>query len=158
MKYKHSKRCFIVRLENVWSLPASPVIDGSRNEIEPHVLEGQPITLWCPATGNPLPRIRWLRNGTEITSYHKENMHKYRILDQGQGIEIAHASAEEDHALWRCEAENSAGNSQMELRLDVWSEPAANVKSEDGSTAKVLTSPLTLICVVTGNPRPMVRA
>uniref|UniRef100_A0A915CW05 Ig-like domain-containing protein n=1 Tax=Ditylenchus dipsaci TaxID=166011 RepID=A0A915CW05_9BILA len=81
----------------------------------------------------------------------------YRILDQGQGIEITKAAGEDD-GIWTCEAENAAGSSQLEIPLDVWAEPKATVRfQESGSQAiKPIGTSVTLFCNVTGNPTPAI--
>ncbi|KAI1722964.1 immunoglobulin i-set domain-containing protein [Ditylenchus destructor] len=130
-----------------------PIIDGSRNEQDPHIILGHPITLWCPASGNPLPKIRWYRNGIEIDQ--RSNHQNYRILDQGQGIEIS-KSVDEDDGIWTCEAENAAGTSQLEIPLDVWVEPTVKVHALDNNPIKPVGSSITLFCNISGNPPPVI--
>lgn len=77
---------------------------------------GRPITLWCPATGNPHPTIKWYRNSDKINITRDLN---YRILDQGQGIELSKATLLDD-AIWTCEVENAAGTTHLDINLDVW--------------------------------------
>lgn len=97
---------------------AKPRIDSSRNDNELHVIYGRPITVWCPATGNPPPKIRWYRNGNEITE-DEIRSNKYRILDHGHGLEIS-AAVSVDNGVWTCEATNAAGSNHLEIDLDVW--------------------------------------
>ena len=67
----------------------------------------------------PQPNIHWLRNGTNLESFTSKQHTDYRLLDQGQGLEITRASAA-DRALWSCMAENEAGSAQLDIQLDVW--------------------------------------
>ena len=70
-------------------------------------------------SGTPQPNIHWLRNGTNLESFTSKQHTDYRLLDQGQGLEITRASAA-DRALWSCMAENEAGSAQLDIQLDVW--------------------------------------
>uniref|UniRef100_A0A1I7X4I8 Ig-like domain-containing protein n=1 Tax=Heterorhabditis bacteriophora TaxID=37862 RepID=A0A1I7X4I8_HETBA len=49
-----------------WPYLAPPSIDASRNDVEPRVNAGRPVTLWCPVSGHPFPTIKWSRNGEEV--------------------------------------------------------------------------------------------
>lgn len=82
------------------------------------MIDGRPITLWCPATGNPVPIIRWYRNG-RLIDLDAILANNYRVLDNGQGLEINRAGRVDD-GVWTCEAENAAGTNQLEIDLDVW--------------------------------------
>lgn len=49
--------------EQAASLSAPSFIAFPRNEI---VIEGQSVTLDCTANGNPMPAIKWLKDGYSI--------------------------------------------------------------------------------------------
>uniref|UniRef100_A0A183BU16 Hemicentin-1 n=1 Tax=Globodera pallida TaxID=36090 RepID=A0A183BU16_GLOPA len=133
---------------------SKPLIDLSRNGPEPHVIAGRAITLWCPASGNPLPTVRWFLNGVDITPQSSSGKGRYRLLDQGQGLEIQ-PSAPEDAGLWTCQAENRAGTSTADISLDVWVEPTVRVLVEDNAPIKPIGEAMALLCEVHGNPEPV---
>ncbi|KAL3123123.1 hypothetical protein niasHT_005056 [Heterodera trifolii] len=133
-----------------------PQIDLSRNAPEPHVIAGRPITLWCSASGNPLPSVRWFLNGLDISQYFSADKgHRHRFLDQGHGLEI-NPSAPEDVGLWTCQAENRAGTSTADISLDVWVEPTVHVRVEDSTPVKRIGEQMTLLCEAKGNPEPVI--
>uniref|UniRef100_A0A1I7U001 Immunoglobulin I-set domain protein n=1 Tax=Caenorhabditis tropicalis TaxID=1561998 RepID=A0A1I7U001_9PELO len=126
-----------------------PVIDTTRNDIQPQVTINQPTILRCPVTGHPFPAIKWLKNGEEVGN--DENI---RIVDQGQTLQIlltdpAHAGK------WSCVAENDAGVKELEMDLDVLTPPVVSVSSEN--PIKAIGESITLMCNATGNPPPQIK-
>ncbi|KAL3079001.1 hypothetical protein niasHS_014783 [Heterodera schachtii] len=135
---------------------SKPQIDSSRNAPEPHVIAGRPITLWCSASGNPLPSVRWFLNGLDISQHFPADKgHRHHFLDQGHGLEI-NPSAPEDVGLWTCQAENRAGTSTADISLDVWVEPTVHVRVEDSTPVKRIGEQMTLLCEAKGNPEPVI--
>lgn len=119
-------------------------------------------------SGNPLPTVKWFLNGMEVDKLGASGG-RYRLLDQGQGLEIQPSSLE-DIGLWTCEAHNSAGTSTADISLDVWGsnlrenmtdlaclvEPTVRVIVEDVAPMKPIGESITLLCEVHGNPQPVI--
>uniref|UniRef100_A0A0R3RPP0 Hemicentin-1 n=1 Tax=Elaeophora elaphi TaxID=1147741 RepID=A0A0R3RPP0_9BILA len=126
----------------------APQLDFSRNEQQPHVITGRPITLWCMVSGYPIPTIRWMKDGYPI-SINKES--GIRLIENEQGLEILEAKHE--HAgIWMCEASNAAGKADYELTLDVWTLPTVSIEPEDN--VRPMDSVIMMQCQATGNPEP----
>ncbi|KAM3729101.1 Hemicentin-2 [Dirofilaria immitis] len=127
---------------------SAPQLDYSRNEQQPHVIVGRPITLWCKVSGYPLPTIRWMKDGYLVPVNEKSGI---RLIDGGQGLEILEAKRE--HAgIWICEASNAAGKTDHELNLDVWTLPIVYIHPEDN--VRPIDSVITIQCQASGNPEP----
>ncbi|NP_001360633.1 Ig-like domain-containing protein [Caenorhabditis elegans] len=126
-----------------------PVIDISRNDVQPQVAVNQPTIMRCAVTGHPFPSIKWLKNGKEVTD--DENI---RIVEQGQVLQILRTDS--DHAgKWSCVAENDAGVKELEMVLDVFTPPVVSVKSDN--PIKALGETITLFCNASGNPYPQLK-
>jgi len=73
------------------------------------------ITLFCPATGVPPPKITWYRNGRVLDNATDDVI---ALLDDGWRLYIA--QAEVSHASrYSCRAENIAGVSEKHFDLNV---------------------------------------
>lgn len=111
--------------------------------------EGDTIILECEARGFPVPRITWYRNGSTVVA----NISL---------VEITEARKSEHEGMYRCEAENPAGN----VTASAW----VAVKGEDENVAQtggpefVDTPQDTIIdegaifvwdCTATGKPTPV---
>ncbi len=95
---------------------AVPTIDGTRNDAQPHVIVGRGITLRCTTGGHPMPTVKWLKNGNELTPGDSSGL---RFVDDNQGLEII--DAQQAHAArWTCVVSNDAGNAELDINLDVW--------------------------------------
>lgn len=131
---------------------AKPAIDSSRNPPEAHVIQGRPYTIHCPASGHPLPTIRWFKDKLPADPQKDPTI---RILNGGQALEILKADVMHK-GLWTCEAENDAGNSEIDVRLDVWTLPKAAVRPGKEGAVRPLGTSVTLFCDPSGNPSPIV--
>uniref|UniRef100_A0A914YHU1 Ig-like domain-containing protein n=1 Tax=Panagrolaimus superbus TaxID=310955 RepID=A0A914YHU1_9BILA len=131
---------------------SKPTIDNSRNSPEAHVIQGRPFTFHCPVNGYPVPKISWLKDH-KIVAVEKHS--DLRLIDNGQGLEIL--STQPIHkGLWTCQAENDAGDSEINVRLDVWTGPKASVRAGKDGVTRPLGTSVTLFCDTTGNPTPIV--
>ena len=69
------------------------------------VTEGDNVTLFCNASGNPVPTITWTRNGSVLTSS------VARISFEAESRELTITSINRtDSGEYRCAANNSEGN------------------------------------------------
>ncbi len=94
------------------SVPAK--IDGSENIAKPEVIINDTITLFCPATGIPIPDIVWYINEDPITL----NTSRLTILDSGYKLEIRQSNMD-DTGRYSCRAKNIAGDSEKYFDLSV---------------------------------------
>ena len=46
-------------------------------------MENDSFTIFCNATGNPLPSITWLKNGAEVSNAGKFTVAKAQLKDNG---------------------------------------------------------------------------
>ncbi|KAM7143815.1 obscurin-like [Molossus nigricans] len=81
------------------------------------VLDGYPVSFDCVVTGQPMPNVRWFKDGRVL----EEDDH-YMISDDQQGGHqlIITAVVPSDMGVYRCLAENSMGvsSTKAELRVD----------------------------------------
>ncbi|XP_066122285.1 obscurin isoform X2 [Saccopteryx bilineata] len=84
------------------------------------VLDGYPVSFDCVVTGQPMPSVRWFKDGRVL----EEDDH-YMISDDQQGGHqlIITAVMPADMGVYRCLAENSMGvsSTKAELRVDLTS-------------------------------------
>uniref|UniRef100_A0A8C3DQA4 Hemicentin-1 n=1 Tax=Corvus moneduloides TaxID=1196302 RepID=A0A8C3DQA4_CORMO len=114
------------------------------------IVEKNPISLVCEASGIPLPAITWLKNGLPISLNSS-----VRILSGGRTLRLSPAgAAHEGH--YTCVVTNAAGEARKDFHLSVLVPPGivgentledVKVKEKHG---------VTLTCEVTGNPVPQV--
>uniref|UniRef100_A0A4X1TD56 Hemicentin-2 n=1 Tax=Sus scrofa TaxID=9823 RepID=A0A4X1TD56_PIG len=134
-------------------IPVPPQIVGPR---EPHiqvsVVQDEEATLECNATGKPLPRVTWERDGQLVGAEPG-----LWLQDQGRSLHVERAQA--THAgRYSCVAENVAGRAERRFELSVLVPPEliGDLDPLINVTA-ALHSPLTLLCEATGIPPPEVR-
>uniref|UniRef100_A0A3Q2PCR8 DCC netrin 1 receptor n=1 Tax=Fundulus heteroclitus TaxID=8078 RepID=A0A3Q2PCR8_FUNHE len=83
-----------------------------------YAYESTDIELECAVTGNPLPSVRWMKNGEEVipSDY-------FQIVD-GTNLQIL-GLVKSDEGFYQCVAENSAGSSLAMLSLSLPSSSVA---------------------------------
>ncbi|XP_049564272.1 obscurin isoform X2 [Orcinus orca] len=104
--------------EPVLAAEAAPVFLTELQNQE--VLDGYPVSFDCVVTGQPVPSVRWFKDGRVL----EENDH-YMISEDQQGGHqlIITAVVPADMGVYRCLAENSVGvsSTKAELRVDLTS-------------------------------------
>ncbi|XP_065729549.1 obscurin [Phocoena phocoena] len=104
--------------EPVLATEAAPVFLTELQNQE--VLDGYPVSFDCVVTGQPVPSVRWFKDGRVL----EENDH-YMISEDQQGGHqlIITAVVPADMGVYRCLAENSVGvsSTKAELRVDLTS-------------------------------------
>lgn len=73
------------------------------------VVEGESVTLVCPAVGTPIPTITWYKDNILITD-------PVILSDGSLTIEMVKSS---DEGSYRCQATNMAGSVERNVTLDV---------------------------------------
>uniref|UniRef100_A0A671W9G0 Hemicentin 1 n=1 Tax=Sparus aurata TaxID=8175 RepID=A0A671W9G0_SPAAU len=123
-----------------------PIIDGDlhSNRIEP--LGGNAI-LNCEVRGDPLPTIRWSKNGINI-----QINNRIRQLDNGS-LAI-YGTVSEDAGNYMCVATNDAGVLERSVMLTLQSAPTIIVEPAD--TVVDAGTTVVLNCQAEGEPTPMV--
>ncbi|XP_065302130.1 hemicentin-1-like isoform X4 [Dermacentor albipictus] len=122
------------------------------------LLEGEPATLDCSATGNPAPAVTWSKAGTEITpvALLPEGID---LIRGGHAIRMLHVTTA--HAgPYSCEVVNEVGRVTRNFSLSVLVRPAIWTGPSEHGEEKVNVvkgDNLVLFCNVTGQPKPVVR-
>ena len=90
-------------------LKAAPTFERRVQEV--HAEAGSDVVLECPATAQPFPQFRWIKEGNDI-----RNSRKYSI--DGSELVISHVISS-DEGLYECFAENTLGFARNSIRLIV---------------------------------------
>ncbi|NXE93182.1 HMCN1 protein, partial [Menura novaehollandiae] len=114
------------------------------------IVEKNPISLVCEASGIPLPAITWLKNGWPITLNNS-----VRILSGGRVLRLSPAGAA-DAGQYSCVVTNAAGEASKDFHLSVLVPPGivGENKLEDVKVKE--KHKVTLTCEVSGNPVPQI--
>ncbi|NXJ63832.1 HMCN1 protein, partial [Rostratula benghalensis] len=114
------------------------------------IVEKNPVSLVCEASGIPLPSITWLKNGWPVTLNNS-----IRILSGGRTLRLTHTSVA-DEGQYTCVVTNAAGEVRKDFDLSVLVPPriVGENKLEDVKVKE--KHRVTLTCEVTGNPVPQI--
>ncbi|NWQ77372.1 HMCN1 protein, partial [Columbina picui] len=114
------------------------------------IVEKNPISLVCEASGIPLPAITWLKNGWPVTSNNS-----LRILSGGRTLRLMHTSVA-DEGRYTCVVTSAAGEASKDFDLSILVPPGivGENKLEDVKVKE--KHGITLMCEVIGNPVPQI--
>ncbi|XP_074490966.1 hemicentin-1 isoform X1 [Sebastes fasciatus] len=132
-------------------VPPSIVDEGSM--VDTKVKEKHNITLTCEASGNPVPEIKWLKDGQPLVP----DRH-HQVLSHGRFLQISGAQVA-DTGRYSCLASNSAGDRSRHFNLNVLVSPTIAGSGPDGSSEEVtvtLSSPTSLVCEVQSYPAALI--
>ncbi|XP_039623041.1 LOW QUALITY PROTEIN: receptor-type tyrosine-protein phosphatase S [Polypterus senegalus] len=111
----------------------------------------------CQATGDPKPRVSWIKKGKRVNSQRVETID----FDEGAGavLRIQPLRTPRDENTYECVAENSEGNAVTTAKLSILREdqlPAGFPNIDMGPQLKVVerTRTATMLCAASGNPDP----
>lgn len=107
----------------------------------------------CKATGNPVPKIYWLKDMKRVEMTNP----RYSLLDGSLQIEN---SEEDDQGKYECVAENSVGTEHSKstnLYVKVRRVPPQFSRPPDLVNEVMLGGNLSLTCVAVGSPMPFVK-
>nr|XP_051712549.1 receptor-type tyrosine-protein phosphatase F isoform X13 [Oryctolagus cuniculus] len=120
-------------------------------------LSGGVASFVCQATGEPKPRITWMKKGKKVSSQRFEVIE----FDDGAGsvLRIQPLRAQRDEAIYECTATNSLGeiNTSAKLSvLEVEQLPSGFPTIDMGPQLKVVEKArtATMLCAAGGNPDP----
>jgi len=144
------------RAENIATIRETPTVHLGVHE-PPYFIKkpvplkmamvGGDILLECETGGDPLPKIRWTRQGASI------DMNKIKVLDnKGIIIENVHPS---DEGIYECHADNKIGRISTSVQVIVQERPVLTVSPEKSVQVKV-GQEVRLSCLATGRPTPTV--
>ncbi|KAL4218919.1 Hemicentin-1 [Mactra antiquata] len=125
-------------------------IDLRRLNVKPTVVINTNITVFCPASGLPLPRITWYKNGVELVLSDEDN-----ISIDNKGLELTIYKAQvADSGLYTCEAVNDAGTSDVSYEVNVIVPPSISDLEIDPNPSVILDNTVVLHCPADGIPLP----
>ncbi|XP_035509461.1 hemicentin-1 [Morone saxatilis] len=130
-----------------------PRIVDEGTVVDTKVKEKHNITLTCEASGNPVPEIKWLKDGQMLVPDRR-----YQVLSHGRFLQISGAQVA-DTGRYSCLASNSAGDRSRHFNLNVLVSPTIAGSGPDGSAEEVtvtLSSPTSLLCEVQSYPPALI--
>uniref|UniRef100_A0A668AAT6 Receptor-type tyrosine-protein phosphatase F n=1 Tax=Myripristis murdjan TaxID=586833 RepID=A0A668AAT6_9TELE len=120
-------------------------------------ISGGVASFVCQATGEPKPRITWMKKGKKVSSQRFEVIE----FDDGAGsvLRIQPLRTHRDEAIYECTATNSVGEINTSAKLTVLEEnqiPHGFPTIDMGPQLKVVerTRTATMLCAASGNPDP----
>ncbi|XP_036925547.1 receptor-type tyrosine-protein phosphatase F isoform X7 [Sturnira hondurensis] len=120
-------------------------------------LSGGVASFVCQATGEPKPRITWMKKGKKVSSQRFEVIE----FDDGAGsvLRIQPLRAQRDEAIYECTATNSVGDITTSAKLSVLEEdqlPLGFPSIDMGPQLKVVEKArtATMLCAAGGTPDP----
>ncbi|XP_062337982.1 receptor-type tyrosine-protein phosphatase F isoform X4 [Osmerus eperlanus] len=120
-------------------------------------ISGGVASFVCQATGEPKPRITWMKKGKKVSSQ------RFEVIDfddsSGSVLRIQPLRTHRDEAIYECTATNSAGEINTSAKLTVLEEnqiPHGFPTIDMGPQLKVVekTRTATMLCAASGNPDP----
>uniref|UniRef100_A0A665VTB7 Hemicentin-1 n=1 Tax=Echeneis naucrates TaxID=173247 RepID=A0A665VTB7_ECHNA len=132
-------------------VPPSIVNEGTVEDTK--VKEKHNITLICEASGNPVPEIKWLKDGQLVVPDRR-----HQILSHGRFLQISGAQVA-DTGRYSCLASNTAGDRSRHFNLNVLVSPSIAGSGPDHSAEEVtvtLSSPTSLVCEVQSYPPALI--
>ncbi|XP_035297433.1 fibroblast growth factor receptor 4 [Cricetulus griseus] len=118
---------------------------------------GNTVKFRCPAAGNPMPTIRWLKDGQ---AFHGENrIGGIRLRHQHWSL-VMESVVPSDHGTYTCLVENSLGSIRYSYLLDVLERSPHRPILQAGlpaNTTAVVGSNVELLCKVYSDAQPHIQ-
>uniref|UniRef100_A0A8C2MET6 Hemicentin-1 n=1 Tax=Cricetulus griseus TaxID=10029 RepID=A0A8C2MET6_CRIGR len=125
------------------SVLVPPHIVGENTLEDVKIKEKQSVTLTCEATGNPVPKITWHKDGQLLQ---EDEVH--HMMSDGRFLQITNAQVSQT-GRYTCLASNTAGDKSKSFSLNVFVSPTIAGVDSEGSPEDViviLNSPTSLVC------------
>ncbi|XP_044170542.1 peroxidasin-like [Acropora millepora] len=116
------------------------------------VREGDPVTLFCNATGNPKPSISWTIDGLPVNiTVHS----RISLTADNKQLTVKDVNRTDSHHKYRCLARNSIGTiTSYAASLTIQYKPAIATYPRSQTVRE--GNSVTLFCNATGNPKPSI--
>ncbi|XP_044170543.1 LOW QUALITY PROTEIN: hemicentin-1-like, partial [Acropora millepora] len=116
------------------------------------VREGDPVTLFCNATGNPKPSISWTIDGLPVNiTVHS----RISLTADNKQLTVKDVNRTDSHHKYRCLARNSIGTiTSYAASLTIQYKPTFTTHPQNKTVRE--GDPVTLFCNATGNPKPSI--
>ncbi|XP_040387830.1 hemicentin-2 isoform X3 [Cygnus olor] len=105
------------------------------------------LRIHCRASGVPMPRIRWLKDGRPLGTEDS-----IVVSEDGGTLLISHVGLAHQ-GLYVCQGSSRAGGAQVQVWVSVQARPSVSIAEGDAVTV-ALRQPVTLRCQATGTPPP----
>ncbi|XP_076053538.1 hemicentin-1-like, partial [Oratosquilla oratoria] len=131
-----------------------PRVNSRRRPDRPVVVEGNGIKIECPIDAVPFPTVSWFKDGVSIFSTKdRADMTHIIIEEAGQTLHILEATMD-DKGVYKCVASNPAGQTEIEVPLDVQLPPQFTDFFHTPEVVLKLGEEILLDCEVYGDPAP----
>lgn len=138
------------------------IIEGPEDTI---VRFGDTMTLTCRVTGDPMPRIKWMKNKRRYSWETDDDNEKYVIHEDGEkymiredGTLVITGTTEQDNGMYECVASSDMGSTKSRKARAVITAGSRLILSERPESQNVsVGTNVTFSCRALGNPRPEVR-
>ncbi|XP_011629559.1 peroxidasin [Pogonomyrmex barbatus] len=126
---------------------------------------GDTMTLTCRVTGDPMPKIKWMKNRYEYSWEVDDDSEKYVIHEDGEkyvirkdGTLVITGTTEQDSGMYECVASSDMGSTKSRKARAVITAASRLILAErpESQNASVGTN-VTFSCRALGNPKPDVR-
>ncbi|XP_072945606.1 hemicentin-2-like [Epargyreus clarus] len=131
------------KIEIIVQSPPTVVVT---NQSDPVKISDQ-VTLECKVTGNPLPEVRWMKDGLQIVTNKKYNIFRDNTLRFMASLE--------DKGNYTCEARNDIGEASNTTTLNVYG-PVKIVPPKYFGLNLEPGSDMELLCDASGSPTPKI--
>uniref|UniRef100_A0A7E4ZRG5 Immunoglobulin I-set domain protein n=1 Tax=Panagrellus redivivus TaxID=6233 RepID=A0A7E4ZRG5_PANRE len=127
----------------------APMRTPSQTDEYTHI-EGETAKLKCDVKATPAPVYRWFIGDTEITA----DTPRHALFPDGT-LEVTQVG-KADNVVYRCQAENSAGQVDIPIRLAVITAPEITDPDMIEYESVKENDPFSLYCPVTSHPLPQI--
>ncbi|KAG9483371.1 hypothetical protein GDO78_009341 [Eleutherodactylus coqui] len=126
------------------------IFENRKVPIEIVKVQGTNVTLECDSSGDPVPMLTWLRDGTPLSTGNVKFLNNGRQLHL-ENIQLSHSGR------YVCVAVNVAGQADKKYDLRVLVPPAFSGRFQEHENVTIVEkNPMTLTCEVSGIPPPKI--